>query len=450
MKKSIIYLALITIVTLMSCQTDSEKADRLRLKNKFDEAAELYQKAADEGDAYAKWRLANAYGNGDGVDWDEDKAVELLKQSAQDGCEEAKCDLAYAYMFDWYNIGKDTDKGKKILDDLIQTSKNSYVLARYASLLYYGCDSYEEDKEKALRVLNKIEDKNNPFYLSKMGEIYLYGTDKIEIDAEKAIEYLTMAFNKGRRYCAHVIQSIYASGYGSVKADKVKQLEWLNRGIESNEDECMCTMALLCISEDSAYQDLHNPQRAVELLKKASRHGNGRAYFILGNWYYYGEYLPKDDKKAFENWEKGAYFKNDNATGNLASAYIEGIGCEKDEKKGIEIYKQAVENGSGFSASKLFYFYQFGKYGVEKDKDLAKEYLLKAAELGDSWGCFQLGLQYYIGNDLFDKNESQAFVYTKKAADMGLIDACQTLAYFYENGIGVEKDPQKAKEYKEK
>ena len=450
MKKSIIYLALITIVTLMSCQTDSEKADRLRLKNKFDEAAELYQKAADEGDAYAIWRLANAYGNGDGVDWDEDKSIELLKQSAQDGCEEAKCDLAFAYMFDWFNIGKDTDKGKKILDDLIQTSENSYVLARYASLLYYGCDSYEEDKEKALSILNKIEDKENPYYLSVMGDIYLYGTDKIEIDVEKAIEYYAMAFNKGRKSCAHRIQSIYASGYGSVKADKVKQLEWLKRGIESNVNDCMCEMALLCISEDSTYKEVHNPQRAVELLKRASRHGSGAAYFLLGNWYYNGENLPKDDKKAFENWEKGAYLKNDDAASNLAYAYIEGIGCEKDEKKGIEIYKQAIDNGSGFSAYKLSYCYRFGIWGVEKDKDLAKMYLLKAAELGEPWGYFELGRQYCIGNDLFDKNESQAFIYTKKAADMGIIDACQTLAYFYENGIGVEKDPLKAKEYKEK
>ena len=70
-------------------------------------------------------RLSNAYSNGDGVDWDEAKALELLKQSAQAGCEEAKYDLAFAYMYDWYNIGKNEDKGKKMLDDLIKTTKNS-------------------------------------------------------------------------------------------------------------------------------------------------------------------------------------------------------------------------------------------------------------------------------------------------------------------------------------
>ena len=36
------------------------------------------------------------------------------------------------------------------------------------------------------------------------------------------------------------------------------------------------------------------------------------------------------------------------------------------------------------------------------------------------------------------------------AADMGNVDACGVLSYFYENGIGCNKDPEKAKEYRDK
>ena len=93
---------------------------------------------------------------------------------------------------------------------------------------------------------------------------------------------------------------------------------------------------------------------------------------------------------------------------------------------------------------------RYGEYGEKKDKELAKKYLIKAAELNDAWGCLNLGTQYYLGNYLMDKSYSQAFVYVKKAADMGLIDACNVLAYFYENGIGCDKNPQKAKEYKDR
>lgn len=120
MKKCQLVLFTLLGVILVSCQTDSEKADHFRLENKFAEAAELYKKAAAEGDAYAKWRLFEAYSNGDGVDYDERTSLELLKQAAAEGCEEAKCDLAFAYMFDWYDIGKDEDKGKSMLEELVK------------------------------------------------------------------------------------------------------------------------------------------------------------------------------------------------------------------------------------------------------------------------------------------------------------------------------------------
>lgn len=446
MKISIVLSAIITSITLISCQTGSEKADKLRIENKFDEAADLYQKAANKGDAYAMWRLSCAYSNGDGVEWNERKALEFLEQSAQAGCEEAKCDLALAYIFDWFNIGKDEGKGEHMLEDLVESTKNSTVLSRYAGYLFLN----KEDPEKAMRIQKRIEDKNNPHYLYLMGLIYTKGTETIDIDVPKAIEYFTKAFENGRKYSAYIIQEIYKSGYGEIKPNKIKRIEWLNRGIESNVTECMVDMAQLCMSDDSTYQTIHNPQRAIELLKKATRHGSGEAYFIMGNCYYNGKYLPKDDNKAFECWSKSVELKYFEAASNLAYAYIYGVGCAKDVQKGIDQYKLAIKHGSGFSANKLFYIYWAGEYGVEKDMILAKKYLLEAARLGDSHGCFILGKHYYTGEGLMDKNTDQAFVYMKKAADMGHIDACNYLAYFYENGIGVDKNPQKAKEYKDK
>lgn len=449
-----LFIALWAIVMLISCKNDIEKADALLLENKFEEAAVLYKKAADNGNAYAMWRLSKAYGNGDGVDFDESQASKLLQQAAQGGCEEAKCDLAFMYMFDWYGEGKDIEKGKKMLDDLVLTTDNSYVLSRYASLLFYGQEPYEEDKEKALAILGKVKDKNNPLYCDLMGNIYFSGTEKISIDENKGIDFLVKAFNGGRRYCAYQLQEIYALGKGSIKKDIAKQIEWLKKGTESNQTHCMITMAQICLSEDSTYQDYRNPQRGLDLLKRAAMHGNGNAYYLLGNLYFgnYGgtSYVQKDDKKAFENWEKAFELRSPDGGNNLAIAYTLGIGCEKDVEKAISILKQAVENGSGSSANNLYIKFATGVDGVEKDEKLAKYYLFKAAELGNDWGCFKLGIQYYYGNDLVEQNYNQAFVYVKKAADMGLVDACKMIAYFYEEGIGCAKNPVKAKEYRDK
>lgn len=441
---------MLSVLLFISCQSDSEKADKLRLENKFEEAAKLYQKAANNGDSYALWRLSNAYNNGDGVEYDEQKAFDLLKQAAEAGCEEAICDMAFTYMFGWFGMDEDTDQGKSMLEELIKNTESPYVMSRYAKLLFRGQAPYEEDKEKAIGILDKVKDKNDPYYLELMGLVYFYGTDKIEIDINKGAECLSKAFNNGRRYCACILQSLY-EGYGEIKRDDKKRIEWLNRGIESNEPNCMFEMAKLCLSEDSAYQKIHNPQKGIELLKKATKRGHGDAYDYLGWLYYSGEFLSKNDSKAFECYQKATELKSDNGAFNLGFAYLDGTGCEKNITKGIETWKLAVEYGSGKAANNLFCYYYLGYYGgTKKDKEQAKKYLLKAAELGDVVGCRNLGSYYYTGHGLVGKDDSQAFVYTKMAADAGDIDACANLAYFYENGIGCQKNPQKAKEYRDK
>lgn len=440
------------MLILVSCQDDCTKADKLRLQNKFDEAVELYQKAADEGNAYALWRLSKAYENGDGVDFDKKKASELLIQAAENGCEEAKCDLAYAYMFGSYSgIEINFDKGKRMLESLAKNSDNTYVIVHYAYFLLEDDDNFEKNEEKAVSLLDKAKEKKNPAYLELMGRIYLNGADNISIDENKAIDLFTESFKKGNRQCAHVLAAIYWNGQGCIKADKVKAIEWMKRGIESNNKGCMRIMAqAVYLSDDTALADYHHTQKGVELLKKAARHGDGEAYYILGNLYSDGELLPKDDKKAFKNWEQAAFLKDPQGANNLAYAYRYGIGCEKNEHNAVELYKQAVEWGSGFAANKLFYIYLKGELGLKADKKLAKEYLLKAADYGDDWGCYNLGLEYYHGNNLMSKNTKEAFVYMKMAADNGNVKACDWLSYFYENGIGCEKDPQKAKVYRDK
>lgn len=450
MRTNQVILIIATLLfALCSCQDDCSKADKLRLQNKFEEAAELYQKAADQGNAYAMWRLSGAYANGNGVDFDESKAAELLIQASEKGCEEAKCDLAFAYIFAWYaDIEKNADKGKDLLEKLCAKTECSHALSRYASLLFFGPEPFEEDKEKAMSILEKVKDKNNPFYLELMGYVYMNGTDKIEIDENKAEEYFVKAFNHGRRYCAYEIAKLY--DVNAIKNDKSKMIEWLNRGIGSNETNCMCRMALLYCSEDTSYSDIHNPRKGIELIKKASKHGSADAYNILGLQYFSGQNIPKDDKQAFDCYEKAYNLKSGQGAFHLGYCYIDGIGVEKNIAKGIEIWKDAVEYGDGGAANNLFCYYNQGLWGGKINKEQAKYYLKKAADLGDIMGCLNLGREYFLGNNMFKKDYSQAFVYIKMAADAGNVDACDFLSYLYENGLGCNKDPEKAKEYKDK
>lgn len=444
-------LFFVLVISLFSCKSNVEQADDLRLENKFEEAVALYKEAADEGNAYAKWRLYKAYSHGDGVDFDLDIAKKYLEAADKEGCDEASCDLACSYMYGWQGYDKDENKGKEKLKKLASTSTSAYVLARYSRALFYGW-TFEEDKEKAETLLEKVTDKNNDLYLRTLADVYHEGGDKIERNIDKAIELYSKAYENGSSYAAYDLADIYYNGFDKIKKDTTETLKWLNKGIERNSDACMLFMSRLCLSEDSLLQDIHNEQKGVDLVKKAAKHGNGDAYNRLGTWFQFGEHVAKDDNKAMENYQKAYSLKSAGGAFSLGLAYIEGIGCTKDFAKAIEIWKRGVEYGSGGAANNLYCIYNNDVYGMGHgviNKELAKKYLMKAAELDDIMGCLNIGRQYYSGKGLLEKNDTQAFIYIKKAADMGQVDACRVLAYFYENGIGCSKNPNEAKKYED-
>lgn len=451
MKKiSVIMIALCAII-VVSCQSDTDKADKFRLNNEFVKAAELYKKAAAEGDAYAMWRLAHAYKNGEGVEHDKEKMLQYLKLAAEGGCEEAEYDLATLYLFGTYGINKDAKKGKAMIDAIVNQTDNSYVLTQFASLLFYGTEPYDEDKDKAFVILDNIKDKNESTYLL-LACVYENGTATMSPNINKAVKYYKKAFDNGFKYSAYLLYLDYMLGYGGLKADTTIALEWLQKGVEANNNECMVEMSDYCLSEDSKYSLYHNVSRGLSLLETAAKHGSSNANRILGGYYYGGEHVRKDDIKAFEYTTKSAEMGDSTGTYNLGWFYINGVGCDKDITKGIEIWEEAVRLGSGDAATNLYIYYSGynNSNGVPQgpiNKQLAKEYLLTAAKMGERYAFFNLARHYLNGSEMFEKNNQMAFIYTQKAADAGVVDAYGVLAYLYKEGIGCDKDLDKAREY---
>lgn len=450
-------LVIAILFALSSCQTDVEHADSLRLENKFDEAAQLYQKAADEGDAYATWRLSNAYGNGDGVDFDQEKAFNLLKEAADKGCKEAECDLSWAYMFGWYGH-TDSIKGKQMFDKLIaQDNDNTYIQSRYAHLLLSGAEGlYEKNTEKALRILKQVKDKDDPYYLWVEGSIYLSGIDNIEPDYSKAITYFTKSFEKGRRYASVFLAQIYFTKDRKETFDIKKGIEWLKKGVESNSTDAMVLLSKIYLDskDNEDFKSYQNPFKGIELLQKAINHGSGDANFQLGIEFFNGINVNKDDKKFFEYSQKAYELRNGDGASNLGACYQQGFACERNINKAIEIYQEAVKLGSGFAAQKLFFIFRYGDsqndIPVNFDRDKAKYYLLEAARLNDPIALLQLSNQYYPGGDMFETSSDQAFIYAKKSADAGNVDGCAKVAYLLDNGIGCYKNPPEAQKYRDK
>lgn len=455
-KRGYMVFAAIGIVLLLgviwfftSSQNYSEKADKLRLENKFDEATALYQKAADNNDAYGMWRLSKAYGNGDGIEFSQEKAVEWLKKAADNGCEEALADMAHAHLYGWYNLPIDTLKGVELIKQLLQTSNNPYALSRCAMIYVYGCGKYfEKDNNEAYKVLQKVADKEDPMYNQMMGLIYLVGTSSIDIDAEKAIDYFKKAYELGDQSSAYRIGSLYADGKLLPK-DNQKAIEWFNKGIEKNSTRSMTCLSWIYDTNNPDTKDFHDDNKAYNLLKKAMSHGDGDAYSKLGYWYTVGKYVEKDDQKAFELYKKAAELGSTDGMLNTGVNYLVGRGTAKDIDAAEKMWIRAAERGNGEAANRLAICYSDDTFKGNIDKVVL--YMNKAAALDHPAACYKLAACYLNGIDgCYPKDAFQAFIYMKKAADLGHVDACAGLGYMYENGIGCEKNLELAKEYKAK
>lgn len=448
MKKIILFP--VFLLLLISCN-DIKKADQLRLENKFEEAFELYKKTADKGDAYAQWRVSNAYRSGDGVDVDTVKYKEYIDKAVKGGCEEAIFDQSKMIYTGRFGYKKDEEKAKKTILDLVEKTKNSYVLSQYARLLLYGDGMFEQDKDKALSVLNRIEDKDDPVYNLAMGEVYCAGAGDIEINYKKALEYFEKAYKNGSTYSAELIGNIYMKDNDEMSKDIEKSIEWYKKASDRNSTQSMLNLAQIYLDEDTTFQKFHNPQKGLECVKKAMRHMDGDAYAMMGSLYQEGKTVEKNDEKALESYKKATELKSAWGAFQLGLSYMEGMGCDKNYQEGVKAWEKAVEFGNGSAANNLFCYYYGIAYDMKKkDKEKAKKYLIKGAELGDDFAQKNLAWFYFNGSDIIKKNVNQGFIYAKLAADQGQPDACEMVANCYDRGIGTNRDPQKAEEYRKK
>lgn len=262
MKQTFAILSVLLIMMLTSCRNLAEKADDLRLEDRFKEAVALYKEAADKGDAYAKWRLSNAYLTGNGVEYDKKKAWELLNEAHQAGCPQASFDVANSYLSGAFGVDKDFEKGHAMIDSICTGTNDSYSLANYALLLYRGTDGYEKDCESAYRIIESVKNKDDGVYLYVISAMYYYGgINALPVDKDKAIDYFKKSYSRGLAASAYSLGIIYINGNSEIKKDINKGIEWLEKGIRRNNKKCMKVMCKICLSEDSCYRQWHDVNR---------------------------------------------------------------------------------------------------------------------------------------------------------------------------------------------
>lgn len=294
-------------------------------------------------------------------------------------------------------------------------------------------------------------------YLDKYHEVREFQIGAEKEDPKSMYEYSKWLLNQkdpsqqqeGYNLARKVAFTDYAPGqalYGTLlyeKGDYQNALSWFEKGMLQGNPECEYYIGMMRIQGNGI---LRNPAQGVENLKKAADNDNHLAQFELGKIYLNGEPsagIEKNFNLAFHYISKAAGANMLEAQYIQATMYDQGLGVPKDNVKAITLYKLAAEHDHIKAQSKLGEIYV--KTGNSPDvREEGIEWLKKAIEEHDSADA-KNSLAYAYENGLGVKQDyGKAYQWYKEAADVDVAAAQFNIGVMVANGRGETKDMSKA------
>lgn len=431
--------------------------------NQHEVELSLLQFAAERGHADALAYLAESYKDGDAVDQDLNKAIDLYADSFAAGNASAKCQIGLIYRdyADVYNM----EQAIQYLSQAAQLEDGGCEFD-----LAYTYDELTREYDKARHWYEIAVAGNDGAAMTNLGLMYQDGRG-VNQDIEKARTLFLGAIEQGDS-SGHVnLGRMYENGWG-VERDYSQAFYHYSEGTELNNDQAMHNLANLYLTGRHVEKDR---AKANELFKKAAARGNQYSLFNLGNAYRFGRGEEVDLQKALKFYQRSANAGEARAFCELGEMYMDYAGMEDNElaknhflkgaetglrkcqfelgfllkehlgaaDKSISWFKKAAAQGHAEATHSLGIAYHFG-YGVEADVLKAIPYYEKATDLGHSTSPANLGYIYEAGEGGVRPSNAKAIEFYHIAAQRDDPQGSNNLATFYKYGIEVEKDIEKA------
>ncbi len=200
---------------------------------------------------------------------------------------------------------------------------------------------------------------------------------------------------------------------------------------------------------DESYENKEYAQ-AYELYLEAAIDQEPRAIMQLAKMYYWGVYVRKDYKKAYDYYRILADANDTEAMEKVISitfmlrdekGYIEEFGMSEDNERIINYLSYLVDQGDTKALIYLGGEYELG-ISVKQNVKKAVEIYEKAVEMGDKFGNEMLGELFFSGT-YTETDYDKAFHYYSLNPELQL-SSTYRLAQMYDGALGTSKDYEKA------
>jgi TPR repeat protein len=169
----------------------------------------------------------------------------------------------------------------------------------------------------------------------------------------------------------------------------------------------------------------------ISWLKKSAELGYRNAQHTLGNEYFSGDNIDKDDVQALTYYQMAAKQNYLRAQYQLGRIYFYGWGQDKDIKKGMKWLLMAANRGYVEAQHQLANEY-FGGENIILDDEQALKYHLMAAKQNNLGSQYQLGRIYLYGWGQ-DRDLEKGMKWLLMAANGGYAAAFSVLGSIYKN-----------------
>ncbi len=467
---------------------------------------EYCKKKGEEGSAAALFLAGMAHYIGSGTHFDPEAAYRYFSKSSELGNADGACQKALC-MIRGSGTAQDLENGMKLL---VETAGKGNIRAalKYAWCLEHGIFA-NRDRKAAAEIYEALASNKVPIGMYETGRCYLDGSG-FERDTDMGYSWFTMAesfgsvdgrFGMARCMLGGIIENkrdeglktlretadagcidamlmmaqLYNKGGKILKKDPVMSFEYFLKAADLGRASAELHVSE-CYSSGNGVK--RNPQKSMRYALRSAAHGNPEACYVAGMAMLTGKGTKKDESKGFELLRISSDAGYMKAAYAVANCYLKGNGVEKDGPKGFEMHRALAEKGFAKSMLYVGEAYYLGDT-VKQDLEEAFRLFTAGAELDNVICQYYLGECYRRGLGV-KADEVTALKWYKKAADQGHViskgivedsrnkailedqtpfatfmksaregnaQSMYIVGRYYEDGIGIEKDLKKAKEW---
>ena len=215
-----------------------KRAQTLMAAERYEEAIEMYHRAANQGLAVAQNDLGECYYNGNGVTTDYGEAVKWYRLAADQGYADAQSHLGDCY-YQGNGVTQDYDEAVKWYR-LAADQGNASAQNGLGECYYYGYSVPEDDGE-AVKWYRLAADQGYADAQSHLGDCYYQGNGVTQ-DYDEAVKWYRLAADQGLAAAQYSLGACYCNGQG-VPKDYTEAVKWFRLAAEQGYAEAQRGLA---------------------------------------------------------------------------------------------------------------------------------------------------------------------------------------------------------------